>query len=203
MTTPRKTLTLKRKPEPTPQPVPVLEPAPLTKQQKAELEAQRKKEEREKVKEANRLANEEAARVGQAMREAIEAYWVENPVLREYKPLAIGASEIIMDALKAVATRRLVRDRVKYHCKRIEYLRSLTHGGARYHPITGEPEGEVSSLERETAKAEFKQRLEIIKPTYPTPKPKHKYKGKHPKKKGKAPKPVVVASSSTEQTITT
>lgn len=201
MTTPRKILTLKRKP--VPEPVPVPEPAPLalTKQQKAELEAQRRKAEREKIKEANRQANEEAARVGQAMREAIEAYWVNNPVLKDYKPLAIGAGELIMDALKEVASRRLVRDSVKYHCKRIEYLRSLTHGGARFNPITGEPEGEISTLERETAKAELKQRMEVIKPTYPEYKPKkHKYKGKHKgkrkPKKGTTPNPEVTASSS-------
>jgi hypothetical protein len=125
--------------------------------------------ERERVK-AENIATKEAEKLASYDRR-MEALKIlnTNPVFYYFKPLAIGSDtelkEWALKQGKGALSGKAIRDIIAAHCNHPHYLKKLAMGGARYRPISGSAEGEVTPDQRTAA---FEKLLEYDRQTKKT-----------------------------------
>lgn len=83
-------------------------------------------------------------------------------IIKNRKPIQKGSDVIMLEyahrKLSKDISKRTVRRFLAEHCNRYMYLKTLSEGGKRYNPVTGEPaEHGVTPEEAEHAKQQYEK----------------------------------------------
>lgn len=91
-----------------------------------------------------------------AGKELLKRLYTELPVLEERKPLCLRTGAILAEYLGLGRHNKKLSMALHFHTRGHTYRTNLSHGGPRFHPLSGVVEGEITQQQLDAVEATLK-----------------------------------------------